>query len=168
MEGAQVPGDERGSLLAVDLGLRTGLAVYGRDGRLRSYRSQNLGSRSRLRRAASRIVGSYRPLEALIVEGDAGLARVWGREGARAGLQVHVVAPERWRASLLHPREYRDGPTAKRSADRLARAVIVWSEADQPTTLRHDAAEAICIGLYGVLVLGWLEQLPPSLNPSRR
>lgn len=39
------------SLLAVDLGLRTGLALYGADGRLRWYRSQNYGSAERLRRA---------------------------------------------------------------------------------------------------------------------
>ena len=39
------------SLLAVDLGVRTGLACWGDDGRLRWYRSQNFGDAARLRRA---------------------------------------------------------------------------------------------------------------------
>lgn len=40
------------SLLSVDLGLKTGLALYGEDGRLLWYRSHNLGATDRLRRAA--------------------------------------------------------------------------------------------------------------------
>lgn len=39
------------ALLAVDLGVRTGFACYGEDGRRRWYRSQNYGSAARLRRA---------------------------------------------------------------------------------------------------------------------
>jgi hypothetical protein len=40
----------------VDLGLRSGLALFGSDGRLRWYRSQNFGSQSRLKRAGGREV----------------------------------------------------------------------------------------------------------------
>jgi hypothetical protein len=157
-----------GQLLAVDLGLRTGLAVFGPDGRLRSYRSQNLGTRSRLKRAAAGTVAAHAPLAALAVEGDAALARLWVREAERRGARSLVVAPERWRVLLLHPRERRDGATAKQHAGRVARATIAWSGAPTPTALRHDAAEAICIGLYAVLALGWLEALPPALDPARR
>ncbi len=39
------------TLLAVDLGVRTGLALYGGDGRLLRYRSQNFGSAARLRQS---------------------------------------------------------------------------------------------------------------------
>ena len=39
------------SLLAVDLGLKTGLALYGEDGKLRWYRSKNFGTTARLKRA---------------------------------------------------------------------------------------------------------------------
>lgn len=39
------------SLLAVDLGLRTGLAMYGDDSRLLRYRSQHFGTAASLRRA---------------------------------------------------------------------------------------------------------------------
>ena len=40
-------------LLAVDLGLRTGLAAFGDDGRLRWYRSQHFGSTASLRRGGA-------------------------------------------------------------------------------------------------------------------
>ena len=50
-------------LLAVDLGLRTGFALYGRDGRLVSYRSQNLGSKARLKRAAGSLLADHRDAE---------------------------------------------------------------------------------------------------------
>jgi hypothetical protein len=53
---------------------------------------------------------------------------------------------------------------AKRRAIEMARRVIEWSDAPRPTSLRHDAAEAILIGLFGVLELGWLDRLPPGLR----
>jgi hypothetical protein len=102
-----VSGEGGPRLLAVDLGLKTGLAAYGADGRLLRY-------------------------------------------------------------VLLHPSERRDGQAAKRNADRLARAVIEWSGAARPTSLRHDAAEAVCIGLWGVLEVGWLAGLPAELSTRSR
>ena len=49
---------------------------------------------------------------------------------------------------------------AKRNAGELARRVIRGSGAAGPTSLRHDAAEAVLVGLWGVLQVGWLERLP--------
>jgi hypothetical protein len=155
-------------LLAVDLGLKSGLATFGADGRLRTYRSSNFGTRERLRRGAPRALADAGPVDVLVVEGDVALARVWGRAAERVGARVLTVHAERWRTALLHPSERRDGPTAKRNADRLARAVIDWSGAARPTSLRHDAAEAVCIGLWGVLEVGWLEALPPALSTRHR
>jgi hypothetical protein len=51
-------------------------------------------------------------------------------------------------------------------AAQLARNVIEWSGARRPTSLRHDAAEAILIGLWGVLSAGWLRALPPAILRS--
>ena len=45
----------------------------------------------------------------------------------------------------------------------LARRVIEWCGAPRPTSLRHDAAEAILIGLWGVLELGWVDALPAGV-----
>ncbi len=153
-------------LLAVDLGLRTGLALYGRDGRLVSYRSQNLGSRARLRRAAGSVLSDHADVERLVLEGGGDLAEIWKRAGERAGLAVRVVDAERWRRLLLLPRDRRTGADAKGAADGLARAVIEWSGAPRPKgALRHDAAEAIGVGLWGVIEAGWLDGVP---EPVRR
>lgn len=152
-------------LLAVDLGLRTGLALYGRDGRLVSYRSQNLGTRARLRRAAGSVLGDHADVERLVLEGGGDIADIWTRAGERAGLAVRVVDAGRWRRLLLLPRERRTGADAKSAADGLARAVIEWSGAPRPKgSLRHDAAEAIAVGLWGVIDAGWLAGVPQEVS----
>jgi hypothetical protein len=152
------------SLLAVDLGLRTGLACYGDNGRLRWVRSQNLGSKSRLRRAVVPYLREPADLEWLILEGGGDLAEVWSREAERQGLGVRVIAAEVWREALLHPRERRTGALAKQHADALARAVVAWSGVGGLTSLRHDAAEAVLVGLWGVRHVGWLAAWPPALG----
>ena len=156
--------DPAPSLLAVDLGLRTGLALYGADGRLRWYRSQNFGSNARLRRGAYGVLGGVGGLEHLVLEGGGTLAELWAKEGQRRGVRVRVVDAETWRARLLYPRERRNGADAKAAADGLARRVIEWSGAARPTSLRHDAAEAILVGLWGVLQAGWLTGVPRALR----
>jgi len=151
------------ALLAVDLGVRMGLAAYGRDGRLRWYRSHNFGTAARLRRAIPGLLGAEPELTHLVIEGGGALAHGWDVEAAARGLRVEWVSAEAWRALLLYPREQRSGEQAKRTAALLARRVIDWSGARRPTSLRHDAAEAILIGLWGVLRAGWLAHLPPGL-----
>lgn len=152
------------SLLAVDLGLRSGLALYGRDGRLNHYRSTNFGASSRLRRGVPSILAAIPNPVYLVVEGGGPLADIWIREGERQGLEVLRVDASVWRRQLLHPREQRDRSRAKASAEVLARRVIDWSGATRPISLRHDAAEAILVGLWGVLQVGWLEALPLALR----
>ncbi|WP_267145177.1 hypothetical protein [Myxococcus qinghaiensis] len=151
-------------LLAVDLGLRSGLALYGRDGRLRTYRSQNFGSQSRLKRAVPAVLADIGPLAFLVLEGGGPVADVWEREAARRALPVLRVSAEDWRERLLYAREQRSGGQAKDAADGLARKVIAWSHAPRPTSLRHDAAEAILLGLWGVLEVGWLAQVPAEVR----
>jgi hypothetical protein len=153
------------TLLAVDLGLRTGLAQYNRNGRLVWYRSRNFGTAERLRRAVHRLLGEIEDLEILILEGGGPIAAIWVREATRRNIAVSRIGADQWRKELLYPRQQRTSRQAKRSADPLARRVIEWSGALRPTSLRHDAAEAILIGLWGVLHAGWLPALPDQLKP---
>ena len=151
-------------LLAVDLGLRTGLAVYGRDGRLVSYRSQNLGTRARLRRAAGGVLADHDGLERVVLEGGGDIADLWKRAADRAGVYARVIDAEVWRRALLLARDQRTGADAKSAADGLARAVIEWSGAPRPKgPLRHDAAEAVAVGLWGVIDAGWLPGVPDDV-----
>jgi hypothetical protein len=152
------------SLLAVDVGLRTGLALYEKDGRLIWYRSHNFGNSSRLRRGAQAILRDTPDIEWLVLEGGGPLADIWKNEAGRRQIPVRQISAEDWRKQLLYPREQRTGPVAKHHADSAARRVIAWSEAPRPTSLRHDAAEAILIGLWGLLDVGWLKTLPATLR----
>ncbi|HEU4561079.1 MAG TPA: hypothetical protein VFS20_24725, partial [Longimicrobium sp.] len=88
----------------------------------------------------------------------------WTREASRRGVATLRISAEDWRRILLYPREQRSGAQAKLTADGLARRVIEWSGAPRATSLRHDAAEAILIGLWGVLEVGWLAEIPPALR----
>jgi hypothetical protein len=154
-----------GLLLAVDLGLKTGLALYNRLGRLVWYRSRNFGTTDRLRRAIRHLFDEMDALEILVIEGGGPLAEIWMREATRRAIAVHRIGADQWRKELLYPRQQRTGPQAKRCADPLARRVIEWSGAPRPTSLRHDAAEAVLVGLWGVLHVGWLPTLPEDLRP---
>jgi len=153
------------TLLAIDLGLRAGLALYGEDGRLRSYRSTNFGSVTRLKRAIPTLLDGIYGMEWMVAEGDRHLFELWQREAERRGAGTRWVQTLIWRERLLFAREHRDRRTAKESAEVLARQVIDWSGAPRPTSaLRHDAAEAILIGLWGVLAVGWLAEVPAELK----
>ena len=138
---------ERG-LLAVDLGLRTGVAYF-EGGQLRRYRSQNFGSRDRLRRGAYREVMALDGLTHLVVEGDPALARHWRRAAEKRGAKVTRVEPSVWRAALFGSGE-RSGAESKELAQAFALRVIEEHGAAKPTSLRHDAAEAICIGYWAL------------------
>jgi hypothetical protein len=128
------------------------------------YRSHNFGAPTRLRRGIVTILDEAPDLAWLVLEGGGPLADVWEREAVRRAVPALRVAAETWRARLLLSREQRSGLEAKQHADDLARRVIAWAGAPKPTSLRHDAAEAILIGLWGVLEVGWLPALPPELR----
>lgn len=153
-------------LLAVDAGLRAGLAVYGRDGRLQRYRSTNFGSPARLKAGVFSVLNEVTGVEHVVVEGGGTVADPWIRESERRGLRVRQVHAGIWREALLLSRDRRTGADAKQQADILARRAIDWSGAPRPTSLRHDAAEAILLGLWGVVEVGWLMELPASLRPG--
>ncbi len=153
-----------GALLAVDLGLTTGLALYDRCGKLRWYRSQNYGNMARLRRAIHGLVGSIPDLELVLVEGGGDIADLWEREVSRRGVAVRRVSAETWRRQILYPREQRSGTAAKNRSKDLARKIIEWSGIRLLKSLTHHTAEAILIGLWGSLQLGWLDRLPQALR----
>jgi hypothetical protein len=143
------------SLLAIDLGIKTGLACFDRNGRLVWYRSRNFGSRARLKKAIPSVFREAADVRYLVIEGGGDLADPWMSEARRRKADVLQLAAHDWRADLLLPRERRSGDDAKRHADTLARQIIEQSDAKRPTSLRHDVAEAICIGWWGVRRVGW-------------
>ena len=119
---------------------------------------------SRLKKAAYRVVGEIDALAAIVVEGGGGPAEPWVKEAERRGVGVQQVHAGSWRNSLLLPRNRRTGADAKERAEVLARRVIEWSGAPRPTSLRHDAAEAIMVGLWAVVAVGWLDEVPEAIR----
>ncbi len=146
-----------GTLLAVDLGLRTGFALYGQEGRLLRHGSSHFPSRSALRSAARALVSEAEDLQWLVAEGPGDLARPWLREARRRGAQTMLVAAEDWRPALLLPRERRSGRQAKSQAERLALQIMRAAHLPCPTPPGHDAAEAILLGAWALARLGWGE-----------
>ncbi len=153
-----------GSLLAVDLGLKTGLALFNRDGTLAWYRSHNFGYRERLKRGIPGLLETIPDISAIVMEGSGNLATVWEKEAERRGITTVRISAEEWWHEFLYSREQRSGTDSKRHAGELARKIIQWAQASRPTALRHDTAEAIMIGLWGLLHLGWLQALPKELQ----
>jgi hypothetical protein len=145
------------SLLAVDIGIRTGLAFYDGSGRLCWYRSHNFGNISRLRRAVYNTLRDLPGLTHIVLEGGGPLAEVWKKEAKRRGINVIRISAEQWRGLLMYQRQQTDATKAKNTAKELAKRVIDWFGAPKPTSLRHDTAEAVLIGLWAVLSLGWID-----------
>jgi hypothetical protein len=143
-----------GFILAVDLGLRTGLALYGLGGRLLWYRSKHFANMAGLRRRVNSLLGEIDDLSLIVIEGGGPPAVVWEKEAERRGITVRRIDAGEWRSALFYPRQYADGVKAKRAAAALARRVIEWSGAPRPKALRHDTAEAILIGYWAVLQAG--------------
>ena len=144
--------------------MRTGLAVYRDDGRLIWYRSRNFGAAARLKRAIPALLHEAFDPTYVVLEGGGPLAEHWASASERHGAHVRRVSAEEWRSLVLFQRDQRSGEQAKRVADTIARRVVEWSDAPRPTSLRHDAAEAILIGLWGVIRVGWLPAVPPALG----
>jgi hypothetical protein len=140
-------------LLAIDLGLRFGWAAFDADGRLLGYGSRHVGNRATLRKAVPRLLGEFPRLQALVVEGGGDLAAPWEKEAARRGIALKQIHGDTWRTSMMPPSRRRSGEDAKAAADGLARDVIERSGAKRPTSLRHDAAEAILIGAWAATFL---------------
>jgi hypothetical protein len=150
-------------LLAVDLGLRTGFALYSGAGRLLRYGSRHFGSTAQLRRAAASMLDGTPDVAVIAIEGGGDVAVPWLREADRRGLRTIQVHAEAWRSRLLLPRDRRSGERAKRQAGAVARRIIERSGARRPTSLRHDAAEAILVGFWAVVELGWTPSVPQDL-----
>jgi len=153
-----------GTLLAVDLGLRTGLAVYGREGQLLRYRSTHFPTVAALKRALPRVLDEAPGLVWLVCEGDRHYADIWSRLAEKRGARVLRPSPEAWRRALFAPGARCDAAQAKASASRLARQVIEVCGGRRPTSLTHDVAEAILIGLWGLRDVGWIAELPVGLR----
>lgn len=154
-----------GRLLAVDAGLRTGLALLDGDGRLLWCRSHNLGSTARLRKAAARIMSELPLLRQVVVEGGGSLAGIWEHCAQRREVPCRVIQAQDWREDFLLPREMSSGHAAKVAACRLLGVIVRAEGWTSPTLPGHDAAEAALAGIWMAVRLGWRDM--PRVREGR-
>ncbi|MFO7577167.1 MAG: hypothetical protein R6W66_05515 [Pelovirga sp.] len=149
-------------LLAVDVGLHTGLALFDDAARLLWYRSHHLADPQKLKRLVAKLLRSPPRPTHIYLEGGGPLADIWLRAADSSGLTPVQLQAQQWRQRLFHARQHSSGSIAKQQADRMARDVIAALGDKNPTGLRHDTAEAVLLGLYALLDLGWLDSWPPT------
>jgi len=143
-----------GRLLAVDLGLRMGMALLDGAGRPVWLRSKHLGTLAALRRAAHAVLRENPELDLVVLEGGGPAADIWAREADKAGVRVRVVNAQDWRPDVLTPSQQQDAKSAKAAAATLARSAL--ARAGLPhKTLTTDAAEALLLGLWAARQEGW-------------
>lgn len=158
--GQQKPLTELPRLLAVDVGLRTGLALFDATPALLWYRSHHLAGPAKLKKLIAGLLRTDPRPTHLYLEGGGPLAELWLQEAEKLNLSSHQISAEQWRSRLFYRRQYRTGSQAKKEAETVAHTMIVALGGKKPTRLRHDTAEAILIGCYALIDLKWLEALP--------
>lgn len=156
--------DSSDLLLAVDAGIRAGLALYNMEAKLLWYESHNYGNRPALRRAVQSFLQKYPTIAWLIIEGGGPVADIWKNQAKKLFIKIRQIDAEKWRSELFYNKERRTGSLAKQNADALARKVINYSGLPLPKALRHDAAEAILIGFWGLLDVNWLRTIPTEIK----
>ena len=163
-------------LLAIDLGLRAGFALYEYNDApdapsplsLLWYRSHHFADRSAWKRGAYTLLSPLEEVGVIALEGDRLLGEVWEKLAQKRGASIHWASAERWREEILLRREQRSGQDAKKHALALAQAIIAAYSPHQPTTpLRDDTAEAILLGLWAALQEGWITHLPDEIARGR-
>lgn len=139
------------SLLAVDAGLRCGLALFDiTTGQLRWFRSHNFGALPRLRRAAASLIKEIPDVTACVIEGGGAIADPWIKSASFHHIEYRQIAAEHWRSGMLLSRQRRSGADAKKAALVSARSTISQAADKRAKDITDDTAEAILIGEWAI------------------
>lgn len=133
-------------LLAVDLGMKLGLAWFGEDGRLVRARSTRFPNRATLKRALPAIWEEMPGVTHVVLEGGGDLADLWRKSALKHGLSTETITAEEWRQEVLAPSQMRSGKQAKAVAEEMALQIARDSDVPPKTELGNDTAEAILFG----------------------
>ena len=148
------------TLLSVDLGLRSGFAVFDNEGKLTTAFGRHFESQSNIETSINQVlvdVTRNYSITHYVLEGDNVLQQAWREAIAsftgtdRETVEIISVSPAEWRAQMLVKRETDSGSSAKAAARLIARQ-IMWRAGlvdEYPTQpMDTDVAEAILIGYY--------------------
>ncbi|NLH52184.1 MAG: hypothetical protein GX459_04980 [Bacteroidales bacterium] len=113
--------ENSGQVMSVDLGVKTGIAVFSSEGRLRWFGSRNYGSINSLRNDLPRLLHSHAPLRVLVLEGGGVLENVWMREAHYRNIAVVSFHAGHWRQLFFGSDPLMHTNRAKMKAVDLAR-----------------------------------------------
>ena len=149
------------SLLAVDLGLRTGIAIFNSSGNLIDYSYYHFKSFQFLENDLIEFFGNisanHSTLSHFALEGDKILQDIWKTAISNYfGDSVSIIAvlPIEWRSRMLIPRESTSSRAAKTASREISRQII-WKSGLTNTNISRpmntDTSEAILMGYYVVI-----------------
>lgn len=173
--------DSRGELLlAVDLGLRTGVSLFNDEGELLRFHNFQFESSEELQSAAFDLLyqwerdaskpGEKSSISRIAIEGgDPPLRKAWHRAARGERLILHVQ-PEEWREDLLSVKERQNGEFAKAASRHIARQIVNDYGRDGlerdlgDGEVQTDMAESLVLGLHVARRLGWIESRDPAVR----
>jgi hypothetical protein len=157
------------SLLAVDLGLRTGMCLFNDAGNLLRYDDRQFASADHLEQGAAAILSEWEAeagsrISHVAIEGsDPYLLSAWSN--AVGDRRVLHVQPEHWRHDLLTPQECDSWKSSKDASRVVARSIIErfgTAELDR-VDYTTDCAEALLLGAHVAQRLGWIRRELPTI-----
>eukprot|EP00977_Amphora_coffeiformis_P010427 scaffold2438_cov167-Amphora_coffeaeformis.AAC.3 len=172
------PENVRQLLVAVDLGLRTGLALYSDDGRLLEYEQAVFETADELKANCLQLMADWEAkyqgrdekschITHVAVEGaDASLRHVW-RNIVEDHLhcELLLVKPEEWRADLLLSKEKASGEAAKEASRLIARQLVAdYGGRLHAGKFSTDVAESILLGYHVSRRLEWIPRKEPGVR----
>lgn len=154
-------------LMAIDLGLNTGISLFSHDGRLLKYTQHSSASPEALRDDMSALMNDWetwannqasnQTITRVAVEGaDVVLRNIW-RDLADDKFLL-FVKPEQWRSELLIDKEKTSRTNLKSAARAIAKQIIADYGTDGPHQgkIQTDVADSVCTGFYVARRLGWI------------
>ena len=143
-------------LLAIDVGMKAGLAWFDENGTLIKARSTRFANRTTLKRALPAILTEIEGVTEVVLEGQGEVADIFRKGIQRAALPVLQFSAEEWREDMLLPRERRTGQQAKNVAESMALKIARDCGNPPKCAYDDDAAEAVVFGLW--YLTHWLKK----------
>ena len=139
------------SILALDLTLDCGVAVFDRKGHLLVCERLHSPSPKGLRQAAQDVFAAGGTLDWLVSAGAPSAQALWERHAMRRGVRVQRVGLEDWQADLIAGESQAQRQAATYA---LAHRVITESGLSADAALSLSEARAICTGYWACGRLG--------------
>ena len=145
-------------LLAVDLGLRTGAALFDHNGKILRVSSCHFVNPDALKQGLVDLIMKSGVTHVVIEGEDRKLYNIWKKaiEQLPGDVNIARVIADDWRKDFLLKKERMNAFKAKEAASLIAKQFLVGTEYET-AKLSVDAHEAVLIGHHSLRVLGWVD-----------